>query len=129
MDFHTFGWGQPVGVFGFVILIVLIGSLFSWLKTRAQQETIREAIRKGIDLDPQMLNKLDNPSDGKGSLLLAGMILLAASVALVFFGYQIGQVEPDDEVFTIFLGIAGFPFMIGIVLLLVGLFRRKDTAE
>lgn len=129
MDFHVFGWGQPISVFGFVILIVLIGSLFSWLKTRSQQETIREAIKAGIELDPDMLNKLESSSGGKGGIMLGGMICIAVAVALVFFGYQIGKVETDEQILTIFLGIAGFPFMVGVVLLLVGLFRKGDTAE
>lgn len=131
MDIQFFdGWHQPIGVFTFVLAIILIGSVTSWLKTRSQQETIREAIKAGIKIEPDMLNKLNQPSgSNSGGMALAGCILLASGIALVFFGYQLGQVDGDDEVFTVFIGIAGFPFLIGIALLIGSLFRRGEKPQ
>lgn len=129
---HDFDWsfGAPLGVFGFVILIILLNGIFSVIRTRAKQEVLREAIRSGQSVDPEILRSLQDSQEDEGSGVTAGLILMAVAVGLVFLGYQIGKVEPDEPIFDIMLGVAGIPFMIGLILFISGLFRgNKKTGE
>ncbi|MEM1379845.1 MAG: hypothetical protein AAGH41_04380 [Pseudomonadota bacterium] len=120
MDWE-FGFA-PVGVFGFVILIVLIGSLFSYLKTRSAHETIRTLAASGRDIDPSLLRGLETEGgSGWQGFLTGGTITLAVAVALVIFGQQLGTITGDDEVGPVFRAVAVFPGLIGAALLLMGL--------
>ena len=108
------------GLWVFIILIVLIGSFFSYMKTRSRNEVIREALRSGQQLDPKLLEEL-NSDDSQGGLLVAGLVTMAVAVGLVFMGYQIGQVDGDSDVFEIMKGVAAIPGLIGAVLFVAGL--------
>lgn len=126
MDTYVdWNYGAPMGVFGFIILIVLINAVASVFRTRAKQELLREAIRSGHDIDPEMLESLQE-HDRQGSNALAGMILMAVAAGLVFMGYQIQKVEVDEPIFDIMLGVASIPFFIGVVLLISSLFQKKE---
>ena len=128
MDFG-FGWDAPLGVFGFVILIILIGNLFSWLKVRAQQETLREAIRSGQPLDPSIVETLDSGRrENREGLFVGGLITLAAAAALVLFGWQMGRVADEPDLLGVMLAVAAFPALVGIALLVTAaVTRRKDS--
>ncbi|GGD02359.1 hypothetical protein [Aquisalinus flavus] len=129
MDFHYFDyWQAPMGVFTFVILIVLINGLFHWLKVRSQQQTLREAIKSGVQIDPEALKAVavSRNDDSPGGRVFVGLILVAVACALMFFGYQIGRADGDPEVFTIFQGIAAFPGLIGVVFLISAPFARRS---
>lgn len=133
MDFHFWeGWHPyPMGVFTFVILIILINGLFHWLREKSKQETLREAIKSGVKLEPDALKEI-SVSTGENSRtnrLLVGLILIAVAGALVFFGYQVGKASGDDEVFPIFQGIAAFPGLIGIVFLALSPFGKKGGQD
>jgi hypothetical protein len=118
-----FTWGSPATVFGFIIAIVLINGIVSVLRNKAKQETIREAIRSG-KFDEATVKSIADREEGDGDTTLAGFILIAVAAALVFFAYQIGSLDEDEGLVTIFLGIAAFPAFIGVVLLIAGLLRR-----
>lgn len=133
MDIEFFDHGQ-IGIFGFVLAIVLIGSLFQYLKVRSNNETIRQMVASGQPVDREMLRHLGRESDsGPGGLITGGVITLAAAAALYLFGEQIGQVAGDDEVGPVFRAIALFPGLIGAALVVVGaagvVFRRRDRSE
>jgi len=133
MDIHFFDyWHAPMGVFTFVILIVLINGIFHWLRVRSQQQTLREAIKSGVQIDPEALKAVSTPSsnnDSPGGRIFVGLILIAVACALAFFGYQIGTVDGDPEVFTIFQGIAAFPGLIGVVFLISAPFAKRSSKE
>ena len=122
-----FGWGDPISVFGFVLIIILIGSVSSYLKVRAQQKTLREAIRAGQPIDPALLGSIgrEGSVDPRG-LRIGGLVTLAAAVALVLFGWQIGRVAGDDEVFGVMVAVAAFPALIGIALLVGSSMVKRD---
>ena len=120
-----FGWGDPISLFGFVLIIILIGSVSSYLKVRAQQKTLREAIRAGQPIDPALLGSLERDSGADPrSLRIGGLVTLAVAVALVLFGWQIGRVAGDDEVFGVMIAVAAFPALIGIALLIASTAKR-----
>ncbi|NRA31568.1 MAG: hypothetical protein HRU11_15065, partial [Parvularculaceae bacterium] len=53
-------WGfPPLGVFGFIIAIVFIGSLFNYLKAKSAHETIRDLAGNGHPIDPELYKSLD----------------------------------------------------------------------
>lgn len=116
----------PIGVFGFVLALVLMNGIFSVLKTRAVQATMREAIKNGQDIDPGLLRSIEEEEDRNGGgSITAGLILMAVAVGLVFLGHQIEKVEQDEPVFEIMLGVAGIPFLIGVVLFISGLLKAS----
>ena len=121
-----FGWGDPISLFGFVLIIILIGSVSSYLKVRAQQKTLREAIRAGQPIDPALLGSLERDSGADPrSLRIGGLVTLAVAVALVLFGWQIGRVAGDDEVFGVMIAVAAFPALIGIALLIASTTAKR----
>ncbi len=131
MDYFGF---PPVGVFAFVILLVLIGSLFQYLEVRSNNQTIRTLAQSGQPLDPSLIKHLgrERSGGGPGGLLLAGTIIIAVAIGLYIFGQQIGAVENEPETTQIFVGIAAIPGAVGVALFLGGLvkllLRRKDDS-
>ena len=130
MDFDIFGYGQ-IGVFGFVLAIILIGSFFNYLKIRSNNETIRALAASGQSVDPELLNHLGRESRETGpGMMIGGFITLAVAVGLYFFGMQIGAVTGDEELGPVFRAIAMIPGFVGAALLIAGLvmtvFRKRD---
>lgn len=121
-------WHSNISVFGFVIAIILIGSFFSYLKQRSRHELIREAMRSGQSIDPDLLKDLKD-EDEKGGMIIAGAILLAVAVGLAALGYQIDKVEESNEVFEIMKGVAVIPALIGVVLLIAGLIEAATRKK
>lgn len=120
-------WGSPVLLLGFIVLLVAFGGLFSWLKTRAEQATLREAIRSGQPIDPEALRMIgEQPRDRRAGLLTGGLVTIAVALALVVFGLVVGRTEGDPSVFPIMAAIAGFPGLVGIALLIAARSARTD---
>ena len=133
-NWHTY-WGSPVITFGFVILIILLNGIFSVMRTRQRQETIRELIKSGQQLDPSVMRELttdkESQEDSRQSKVVAGVILIAVAIGLAFLGYQIEQVTGDDEVFPILSAVAAIPGLIGVALLILSVIMggSKKSSE
>lgn len=129
--FENLTWGSPVAIFLFVLGIIFIHGLFSLLKSRSLDATIQKLIGSGEDIDTEILKELTGRdrerSSDDGDLVLAGMITMAVGVGLTFMGWQISKTENEEEVFQILLGVASIPFLVGLVLLIVGLSRQKKS--
>ncbi len=121
-------WGPGPSLWGFIILVILIGSFFNYLQERSRNETIREAMRSGQQIDQEILRSLDDDSRG-GGLFVGGFVTLAAALGLIVLGHQISVAEGEPEVFEILKGVAAIPGFIGVALILSGvvksLFRKK----
>lgn len=134
MDFD-WEWGFPqLGVFGFVIAIVLIGSIFSYLKSRSAHETIQKLAESGQPIDPEMLRGLEaDPQETGRGLVVGGAVTLAVAAALIVFGQQIGAVTGDEQVGPVLRAVAVFPGFIGAALLVTGIaslaMRGKSARE
>jgi len=105
----------PIAAFTAITIIVTVRF---WLRYRTRgdmQATIRSAIEKGQDLSPEIIDRLGNPLPPKDKDLRLALVWLALAIALVIFGFMI----PDDEeeVEQIFIGIAAFPFFMGLAFL------------
>ncbi|WP_051881425.1 hypothetical protein [Parvularcula oceani] len=125
------GFDAPLGAFGFVVLIVLITSIASWLKAQAVQETIREAIRAGVPLDAATVRELKRSAgedEGGGGRGVAGLILIAVAVALILFGFIVGKASDDPQVFPILTAVSLFPGAIGVALLVHARRERDERA-
>lgn len=127
MEFDYFHPG--ISVFGFVIAIVLIGSLFNYLQERSRNETLRDLAAKGHPIDPETLRSLRKDRSSTAGLLTGGFVTIAVAAALIVFGRVLGSIDGDQEVATVFLGISAFPGFVGIALLLAGIVTalRKDA--
>lgn len=115
-----------MGVFGFIIIVVLINAVASVFRTRAKQDVMREAIKSGHDISPEIIDSFQE-RDSEGGIV-PGLILMAVAVGLVFMGHQIGTVSQDEEVLDIMLGVASIPFLIGVVLFIAALFGKKSKS-
>lgn len=133
MGFDIWEHGQ-IGVFGFVLAIVLIGSLFQYLKIRSNNETIRQLAASGQTIDPALLRHLGREEQDVGTgLIVGGVIMMGVAAGLYFFGAQLGAATGDPEVGPVFRAIAGLVGFIGGALLLVGvpitILRRRDDRQ
>jgi hypothetical protein len=123
----------PLGLFAMVVLIVFIAINGATQKRKAILNTVEEAIRAGQQVTPEMIKALGMPrkKNGNGDLK-AGAILLAVAVAFVIFGQALvgaGAGDDDFGINVLFLGIAAFPGLIGVVLMGFGFMTKKSKDE
>ena len=120
---ENFSWEQgQLGVFTFVIILVLIGSISSVLRTQSNNNTLKELARSGQPLDPQLMKALSKSGDdgGPAGYFVGGVITLSVAAGMIFFGRRIADIDADPEVAEVFTAIAAFPGFIGVALLLIG---------
>ena len=113
----------PISLF---IGITIVLCIFFWFRYRMRsdmQQTIRTAIDKGQELSPEIIDRLGKPKAGKDRDFRLALIWIAIGVALTVFGFSV----PDDEANQIFMGIAAFPFSLGVAYLVIWQFAdRKE---
>ena len=103
---------------------VLVLCIFLYLRHRNRvelQTTVRQALDKGQDLTPELLERLGEgprPPDGD---LRRGILAVTIALAVGAFGLAIGE---EDAVGPL-LGIAAFPLFIGIAYLALWKLRRQ----
>ena len=119
----------PLGFFTMIVLIVFFAMVGGVMRRREIGETVRELSRSGQTVDPALIREMSKPKKSGGDLK-GGLILIAIAAALVILGFVIARVEPDDaEVRIIMLGVAAFPGLIGLVLVVFGLFNRDRDPD
>ncbi|MEL6362526.1 MAG: DUF6249 domain-containing protein [Pseudomonadota bacterium] len=121
-DWNYNFWGPGFGLWGFILLIILITSFFGYLRARSRNELIREALRSGQEIDPQLFREIGE-EDGAGGPLTGGFVTLAVALGIIVLGYQISNVSGEEEVFEVMKGAAAIPGFIGIALIIVGTIR------
>lgn len=118
--------GEWVAIIMFIGLTIVFG-LFFWFRYRMRsdmQQTIRTAIDKGQELSPEIIDRMGSPRPRKDRDLRWAIIAVAVSVALVIFGAVIP--EDGDEAQQVFLGLAAFPFCLGIAFAMLHRFTGRD---
>ena len=116
---------EMIPIVMFAGLTIVFCFLF-WFRYRARsemQQTIRMALDKGHELTPEIIDRLGHPKAAKDRDLRFGIIWLAIAAALAAFGFGIPDIE--REVASIFMGIAAFPFAMGIAYLLLHKFTNR----
>ena len=116
--------GEWIGFAAVVGPAILLG-LFFWFGFRARREmqnTIRMALDKGQELSPELIDRLGHPKKPKDRDFRLGVIWVAAAIGFAMLGFAI----PEEDATGPILGVAAFPFMIGIAYLVLHKFARKD---
>ena len=106
----------PIALFIPIVLFLVTGGIF-WAmfqyraKVRSEsQQTIRIMIEKGVDLTPELINRLGEPEPHKNKDLRLSLIWFAIGIALVICGFLI----PEQDALRICLSGAAFPLCLGI---------------
>ncbi len=114
-------WIPMAGILAPAIVVALI----IWFRYKARndlQHTIRLALDKGLELSPELIDRLGHPKPSKNKDMRLGVIWLAVAISLAIFGLFI----PDDDANRIFIGIAAFPLFIGAAYLIIWRFGERD---
>jgi len=119
----------PLGLFAMVVAIVFIAINGGTQKRKAALSTVEEAIRAGQQVTPELVRALGMPRKDRNGDLKSGGILLAVAAALVVFGLMGSGIDGDEDMRTIFAGIAALPGFIGLVLIGFGLMGPKKDVE
>ena len=85
--------------------------------------TIRQALDKGHELTPELIDRLGHPQASKDKDMRLALIWLALALGLVLCGLAV----PDDsgDAFRGTLSGAAFPFSIGIAYLIMWRFTER----
>ena len=113
-------------VMGIGITVVL--SLFVWFRFRIRngaQATIRTAIEKGHELTPEVIDRLGHPRPHKDRDLRISLIFFALAIALTLFGVALPVDEEHAQ--RVFMGIAAFPFSLGVAFLIMWRFTERRS--
>lgn len=108
-----------------IVAPAVVVALIIWARYRLRQDlqhTIRLALEKGHELSPEVIDRLGHPRPTKNKDLRLGVIWMAIAAAVALFG----QTVPDDEANTVLLGIASFPFFIGLAYMIIYRFGERD---
>jgi len=98
--------------------IAIVLCTVAWLRYKTRdglQQTFREALDKGQDLTPEIIDRLGHPKPTKDKDLRLGIIWVAIALGSTVFGFAI----PDEEATRIFMGISALPFTIGVAYLIL----------
>jgi hypothetical protein len=123
-----FGYELPNIVFwGAIVLFVLIGSYFKYKTRESQHRLLEKLAEKGQAISPELLANFSR-EDQRGNGARGGVVLMFIGIGLGLFfwamggggGYFQGEHVPN---WLPMIGV--IPFMIGLGLLLTGLFDRR----
>ncbi len=117
----------------FIPIVMFVGitvvlSLFVWFRFRMRndaQSTIRTAIEKGHELTPEVIDRLGHPQPHKDRDLRVSLIFFALAIALTLFGIALPVDEEHAQ--RVFMGIAAFPFSLGVAFLVMWLFTERRS--
>ena len=116
--------GEWIGFAAVVGPAILLGFFF-WFRFRARREmqnTIRIALDKGHELSPELIDRLGHPKKPKDRDFRLGVIWIAGAIGFALFGIAV----PEEEAMRPMLGVAAFPFVIGIAYLILNKFAKSD---
>jgi membrane protein implicated in regulation of membrane protease activity len=109
-----------------IVLFISIAAVLvfaSWFRHRSQaglQQTIRNAMDKGVQLTPEIIESLGQPKAPPHSDLRRALVSLGIGVAFVAFGFILNE---EDAVRPL-AAIGMFPIAVGIAYLLMWRFTE-----
>ena len=103
---------------GFLAAVVVAGVWYDLRRRQAQQETLREIVRRGDALDPAMIDRLlahrgDGGQETARDLKIAAVITLSVAPGLVLLGLVLAAVA-DPILLPILAAVAGLVGFIAI---------------
>jgi hypothetical protein len=90
------------------------GQVFRTIRMYMSQKTLRDAVKTGMPLSPEMISETDRTIEAGTNDLRNGMVLIALALAIAGFGLIQGSTDAIKGT----AGIALFPLFVGIALLL-----------
>ena len=111
-----------------IVLFVSLAAVVSaalWFRFRGRaevQQTIRSAIDKGQELSPELLERLGDAAEPRQRDLRRGVVSIGLALAFAVFAVILGE---EDAVRPI-MGVASFPFLIGIAYLILSRMKVSD---
>jgi hypothetical protein len=111
----------------FAMFTVVLSLFFMFrYKTRGEmQATIRTALDKGHELTPEIIDRLGTPKPPKDKDLRVSLIWFALAASTAAFGF--GIPDDDRQVQQIMLGIAAFPFSLGVAYLTMWFYSGRRS--
>lgn len=101
-----------IGTLATIILVHMMNNHKTKIRTH---ELLEKSIDKGIDVTPELLDKLNNVKSPRFKDFRRGIIMCAIGAAVYAFSYII----PPDDAAKVFRGLSVFPFFTGVGFLLV----------
>ena len=104
-----------VGLFVPIVSMIVIGLvLIAFFHYRSRnrdklQATIQQAIEKGNELTPELIDRLAGPKPGPDRDFRRGLIWLAVGIGFVLFG----AIIQEEDAFRALSAIGMFPILIG----------------
>ena len=119
--------GEWIPITMFVALTVVL-CLFFWFRYRTRndmQTTIRTAIDKGQELSPEIIDRLGSPKAPRDKDLRLALLWIAIALGTGVFAFMV----PDhgEQAEQALLGIAAFPFFIGLAYLIMWRFGESRS--
>ena len=102
----------PVVLFGSIVAIVWLFSLFNFKKRNTVHETLRHAITNGQPISNDLIDKMSMITDPVKADLRRGVLFAAIGVAFLVLAIIIGTEETDA--IRPLLGVATFPMVLGL---------------
>ena len=110
-----------------IVAPALVVGLMLWFKYRNRQDmqqTIRLALDKGQELNPELIDRLGHPVAHKDKDLRLSLIWLAIAAGLALCGWAVP--DPSGDALRGCLAGAAFPFSIGVAYMLIWRFSARD---
>ena len=117
------GLWVPIAAFAAITIFLSLVIWFRYKTREGMQQTVRAALDKGHELTPEVIDRIGHPKPAKDRDLRLGVIWLAVAIGLSAFGFGIPD---EDDVARIFMGIAAFPFAIGVAYLILHKIADRD---
>jgi len=114
----------PITMFVSVALVLSAWLYFRYRTRNAVQQTVQVAIEKGHELSPELLDRLGQPQTSGHTDLRRGVIAISLGVAFAIFAFVLDDVEATRPM----LGVAAFPFIVGVAYLALWRFAGDKDA-
>ena len=88
--------GEWIGFAAVIAPAILLG-VFFWFRFRARremQDTIRIALDKGLELSPELIDRLGNPKPPKDRDFRLGIIWVAVALGFALFSFPLVMAMP-----------------------------------
>ncbi|MDQ7018930.1 MAG: DUF6249 domain-containing protein [Robiginitomaculum sp.] len=116
----------PLSPFIMVIALVWLGAWSRAKSNKEVQKSIQKAIEKGVELTPETIKAMGVQERSPQSDLRSGLILIAIAFGLIVLSFGISEAGESSEIIAIMTGVAAIPGFIGVALLMMHFFMKKD---
>ena len=120
---------EIVAVFVPIVSMIVIGLVivaFFYFRNKARsalQGTIQQAMEKGQELTPELIDRLAGPKPGPDRDLRRALIWLAVGIGFVLFG----AIIQEEDAFRALAAIGMFPVLVGIAYLVMWKFTDRSA--